>query len=120
MSGMKSSTIAFAIALSSATMFAGASANAAESVENRQISAIGCHAPEGDGTCYVRLTGAAFGASQGCSHGDEFRFDHGHTPMGQLAYISMLSAKMKQRPVSVYLAGCTRQGMPSLSWYYVH
>ena len=121
---MKNFTVAVAITLSSTTLFGIASANAYEGAENRQISVLGCHASDGDGTCYVRLDGAPFGASQGCSlapnGANEFRFDNGDSEMGQLAYISMLSAKMKQRPVSVYVEGCTRQGLPKLHWYHVH
>ena len=49
----------------------------AESVGPRKIFSLGCH--NTDGTCYVTLEGAAFGASLNCAGAltNQFRFDDG-------------------------------------------
>lgn len=90
-----------------------------ESLTNRKIHSIGCHA--GDGTCFVQLEGAAFGSSLGCTvtSTSEFRFDNAGTADGRRAYASFLAAFLSGRPVSVVLLGCTSQGSPNLIYYYV-
>ena len=92
----------------------------ADFVSGRRITAIGCH--HGDGTCYVTLDGAAFGASEGCAQGasNQFRWDTADTPSGRRTYASMLAAYLQQKRLDVAIAGCSAQGVPTLSYYFVH
>jgi hypothetical protein len=93
-------------------------ATAAEWVPGRNIVDIGCHA--GDGTCFVTLSGAPFGANEGCSQGslfNQFRFDNADTSDGRRTYASMLTAFTAGRKVSVYISGCSVQGVPSLGYF---
>lgn len=94
-------------------------AMAGESIGPRTIASIGCH--NTDGTCYVVLVGSAFGASLGCTSGatTEFRFDNGETAVGRRTYASLLAAHLSNRPVNVYLEGCTSQGVPRLIYFHV-
>jgi hypothetical protein len=98
----------------------GGEAIAAEMVPGRHVVEIGCHA--GDGTCFVTLSGAPFGANEGCSQGsafNQFRFDNADTPNGRRTYASLLTAFATGRKVSVYISGCSAQGVPSLGYFHI-
>jgi hypothetical protein len=94
-------------------------ARADDHVSGRRITHIGCH--HVDGTCYVSLDGAAFGAVENCAHtpagGNQFRFDSADTVNGRRTYASLLAAFLSQRPVSVLIRGCSSQGVPSLVYF---
>lgn len=100
-------------------MLALGTAHADENVVARRITNIGCH--HVDGTCYVSLDGAAFGASENCAKapagGNQFRFDNADTANGRRTYASLLAAFLSQRPVTVLIRGCSGQGVPSLLYY---
>jgi len=85
----------------------------------RHITHIGCH--HVDGTCYVSLDGAAFGAAENCVNapagGNEFRFDNADTANGRRTYASLLAAFLSQRSVAVLIRGCSAQGVPSLLYF---
>lgn len=112
-------TIAANLLLASSLVVVG-DADAAEYVSGRQITNIGCH--HGDGTCFVTLDGAPFGANEGCSQGpahNQFRFDNADTPHGRRTYASLLMAFTTGRRVSVAIYGCSTQGVPSLSYFQI-
>ena len=94
-------------------------ARADEHVVGRHITHIGCH--HIDGTCFVSLDGAAFGAAENCAQvpagGNQFRFDNADTANGRRTYASLLAAFLSQRPVAVLIRGCSAQGVPSLLYY---
>lgn len=94
-------------------------AHADDHVVGRHITRIGCH--HVNGTCYVSVDGAAFGASEDCANApagsNQFRFDNADTADGRRTYASLLSAFLSQRPVTVLIRGCSAQGVPSLLYY---
>lgn len=94
-------------------------ARADDHVVARHITRIGCH--HVNGTCYVSLDGAAFGAAENCANAptgsNEFRFDNADTANGRRTYASLLAAFLSQRPVTVHISGCSAQGWPSLLYY---
>ena len=92
---------------------------AAESVASRKVVGVGCH--NTDGTCFVTLDGAPFGATLGCAVGasNDFRFDNGDTSIGKRAYASFLAASLAGKSVSVSLEGCTSQGFAKLAYFFV-
>lgn len=94
-------------------------AHADDFVGGRHITHIGCH--HVDGTCYVSLDGAAFGAAENCVNapagGNEFRFDNADTANGRRTYASLLAAFLSQRSVAVLIRGCSAQGVPSLLYF---
>ncbi len=96
-----------------------AQAQPVESLGNRRIQSVGCH--HSDNTCFVTLDGAAFGATLGCSitSTTEFRFDNADTSGGRRTHAAMFAAHMANRSVAVAVAGCSRQGYPSVAWWYV-
>lgn len=85
----------------------------------RKIVAIGCH--NTDGTCFVSLDGAAFGATLGCRNSltNEFRFDNGDTAIGKRTFAALLAAQMSGKSVAVHLAGCTSQGAPAIQYFQI-
>lgn len=91
--------------------------HASETLNDRQITSIGCHALEG--ICYVTLDGPNFGGGEGCSSGatNEFRWDDADGPNGRRAYASLLAAHSQLRLVNVTISGCSSQGWPKLSSY---
>ena len=113
---MKRAIAVLTLALSSVSV----SVNAGENVGGRKIVDIGCHS--GDGTCFVTLDGAPFGASLSCrtSATNEFRFDNGDTAIGRRTYASFLAAMLSGRTVSVYIDGCSSQGAPTLLWFHIN
>lgn len=88
-------------------------------VAGRHITHIGCH--HIDGTCFVSLDGAAFGAGENCANtpagSNQFRFDNADTANGRRTYASLLAAFLSQRPVTVLIRGCSAQGVPSLLYF---
>lgn len=100
-------------------MLAIGTAHADENVVARHITNIGCH--HVNGTCYVTLDGAAFGAAENCTGAtagsNQFRFDDANSADGRRTYASMLEAFLSQRPVTVFIRGCSVQGKPSLLYY---
>lgn len=94
-------------------------AHADDYVTARHITLIGCH--HVDGTCFVSLDGAAFGAAENCAQtpagSHQFRFDNADTANGRRTYASLLAAFLSQRPVSVLIRGCSYQGVPSLLYF---
>jgi len=110
--------ILFAVFCLGMTFFS-ASASAGESVQARKIVGLGCH--NFNGICFVTLDGSAFASTLGCSVGtiNEFRFDNGDTAIGKRTYAALLAASIAGKAVTVYLDGCTSQGYPNLSYYYV-
>ncbi|HEX2951678.1 MAG TPA: hypothetical protein VHV83_19250 [Armatimonadota bacterium] len=95
-------------------------AYAGEEVGGRKIVDIGCH--HVNGTCYVTLDGAAFGASLNCPSGptNEFRFDDGDTAIGKRTFAALMAAYLSGKHVRVYLNGCTSQGAPAIWWFHVN
>ncbi len=94
-------------------------ARADDYLAGRRITHIGCH--HVDGTCFVSLDGAAFGAAENCAQtpagGNQFRFDNADTVNGRRTYASLLAAFLSQRPVTVHIRGCSSQGIPSLLYF---
>ncbi|HSI48017.1 MAG TPA: hypothetical protein VLA61_07090 [Ideonella sp.] len=107
-------------AIGCAAAFLSASAYAGvDGANGRKIVDIGCH--NVDGTCFVTLSGAAFGASMGCGGAtNEFRFDNGDTAIGRRSYASLLAAYLAGKTISVYLDGCTGQNMPALRYFHIN
>lgn len=91
----------------------------AEDTGMRKIVSLGCH--HGNGTCYVTLDGSPFGRSLGCASGatNHFRFDDGDTAIGRRSYASFLAAFLSNKLVSVSVSGCTSQGVPMLTYFFV-
>jgi hypothetical protein len=102
-----------------AAVLVGATSHASDYPANRYITTIGCH--QTDGTCFVNLDGAAFGASEGCVQGgsNQFRFDNADTPNGRRTYASLLSAYLAKKRVDVAISGCSSQGVPTLTYFLV-
>jgi hypothetical protein len=96
-----------------------APAESREDLGPRKIIEIGCH--HGDGTCFVTLEGAPFGATLNCVYTPttQFRFDNSDTPIGRRTYAAMLAAKMADKPVHVVVSGCSIQGWPGLSHWWI-
>jgi len=95
------------------------SAYAGEDLSARKIMDIGCH--NSDGTCFVDLDGAAFGASLNCpvGAGNQFRFDNSDTAVGKRTFAALMAAYLSGKHLSVHLGGCSSQGWPTIQWFYV-
>jgi hypothetical protein len=110
-----SSMMAFA-----ATIVFAHSSYAGEYVSGRFVTHIGCH--HSDGTCFVVLSGPAFGASENCAQGPstQFRFDNAETPHGRRTYASFMSAYLLKKRVDVSIVGCSSQGIATLSYFVIY
>jgi hypothetical protein len=94
-----------------------------ETLSDRTVTMVGCHAA--DGTCFVNLDGPYFGASLGCSQVGpsgtyQFRFDNADVPTGRKMLAAFMAAHLSGRKVTVALSGCSSQGVPKPTYYYVH
>lgn len=116
---MKPIKIIFSFILGLGLAMGGRDALAGELVGPRKIVDLGCH--NMDGTCFVTLAGDAFGATQGCvsALSNDFRFDNGDTAVGKRSYASLLAAFLSGKSVTVYLEGCTAQGVAKLAWFHI-
>ena len=109
--------LAYALLLAAAAVYCLPAQAAIEPLGSRKILDLGCH--HADGTCFVSLDGAPFGASLGCVHTstNQFRFDNSETAAGRRTYAAMLAAMLSNRSVAVTLTGCSNQGFPTVSWW---
>lgn len=105
--------IAAGACLSSLNAYAG------EDTGGRRILDVGCH--NVNGTCFVDLDGAAFGASLNCPVGatNQFRFDNSDTAVGKRTFAALMAAYLSGKHISVHLDGCSSQGWPTIAWFYV-
>lgn len=94
-------------------------AYAGEDLSARRIVDMGCH--NTDGTCFVDLDGAAFGASLNCPVGsvNQFRLDNTDTAVGKRTFAALMAAYVSGKHLSVHLEGCSSQGWPTILWFYV-
>jgi hypothetical protein len=106
-------------ALVAGTCVSSLNASAAEDIFGRKINSIGCH--NTNGTCFVDLDGAAFGASLNCPLGatNQFRFDNGDTTDGKRTFAALMAAYISGKHISVHLDGCSAQGWPTIQWFNV-
>jgi len=106
-------------ALAAGMCLGSLNAYAGEDLSARKIVDIGCHA--GDGTCFVDLDGAPFGASLNCpvGAGNQFRFDNSDTSVGKRTFAALMAAYLSGKHLSVHLGGCSSQGWPTIQWFYV-
>jgi len=103
-----------------ASLCAGSlNAYAGEDLSARKIVNVGCHT--GDGTCFVELDGAAFGASLNCpvKPTNQFRFDNSDTAVGKRTFAAFMAAYLSGKHLAVHLEGCSAQGWPTVAWFYV-
>jgi hypothetical protein len=94
-------------------------AYAGEDVIARKIVDFGCQ--NNNGTCFVDLDGAAFGASLGCPTGatNQFRFDNSDTAVGKRTLAAFMAAYLSGKHVAVHLEGCSSQGYPTITYFYI-
>jgi hypothetical protein len=109
-----------ALSFVSSIFLFGSSARAqvlSEDIGFRKIVGIGCH--NIDGTCFVTVDGAVFGASLGCASGatTSFRFDNGDTAIGKRTFAALMAAYLSGKHVEVYLTGCSVQGFPAIKYF---
>jgi len=91
-----------------------------ELAANRLIVGIGCYQP--GNTCFVALDGSTFGAGEKCAVGatTEIRWDDADQPNGKRTFAALYSAYLMGKHVNVYIHGCSKEGRPTLYYYYVH
>lgn len=106
------------VGLLAAVCLLAAPARAAdETLGLRTIQSIGCHSV--DGTCFVVLSGAYFGASCGPLY-NQVRWDDADQPNGKRTFAALYGAFLAGRSVDVTVNGCTKQGFPKIVYFYVY